>query len=220
MGNRERLIRSAAEIFNRQGYAATSVEDLLADTGVARSNFYYHFDSKLDLARELMERWTSEYHEAVSESWDGADSTAEKRRLLFRLLERDAAEPEGLLDCPLGVLALELAPHDPEIEATLTRFLRRLRERLESLTPEEGAPGGDADDPGDPVADVSAAALVGAMTMCHALRDPAALGRAERGLARLLGDVPSGGGSGAPPEPSRAARDRGPRSPVSAPCAS
>lgn len=215
MGNRERLIRSAAEIFHRQGYAATSVEDLLTDTGVARSNFYYHFDSKLDLARDLMERWTSEYHEAVSESWDEADSPAEKRRLLFRLLEPDAAEPEGLLDCPLGVLALELAPHDPEIEATLTRFLRRLRERLASLTP-----GGTPDDPEGPVADVSAAALVGAMTICHALRDPAALGRAERGLGRLLGEGPSGGGPDASPERIRSARDRGPRSPVSAPCAS
>lgn len=45
---RDRLLTSAAEAVAENGYAATSVEDILKRAGVSRTTFYQLYDGKLD----------------------------------------------------------------------------------------------------------------------------------------------------------------------------
>lgn len=194
MDNRERLIHAAAELFQDQGFAHTSVEDLLDETGIARSNFYYHFDSKLDLAREVVERWAAAYRDAVSGSWSEAGSTDERRRLLFRLLRGSGSEE--MLRLPIAALALELAPHDAEIRGSVADVVEDLERRFASLFDD-----GDRTD-GDSVPRAATSTLMGALVVGHACREPGLSRRADEGLGRLLepcgdrqrGNLPDGGG--------------------------
>lgn len=146
MDNRSRLIRAATELFEKQGFAGTTVEDLLVATGVARSNFYYHFDDKLDLARAVLERWVEACEREL-----GADSRSEPERIedLFRLVLEEGGAGSGngsgdvdedvhRLAPSLGALALELAPHDEEIHDLLVRFLKVLESRLQAAIEEPG----------------------------------------------------------------------------------
>jgi TetR/AcrR family transcriptional repressor of nem operon len=188
MRNRERLVRSAAGLFHRQGYAATSVEDLLSDTGIARSNFYYHFDSKLDLAREILGRWAEQYHRVLDDAWEEAGSPGERLRVMFALMDGRGEEAEGLLACPLGALALELAPHDPEIQETLRELFDRLQERLDEVLA-QGATRSDLEGGATPGPFVALATLVGALMMCHAFRDHEAFDRVSEGLRELVADA-------------------------------
>ena len=55
MGNREKLLEAATAILGRNGYQATSVDEILEAARVAPSNFYYHFKSKEELAIEVLE---------------------------------------------------------------------------------------------------------------------------------------------------------------------
>lgn len=48
------LLETGRELFTRQGLRKTSLEDLVAPTGMAKSSFYQFFDSKEDLYLELM----------------------------------------------------------------------------------------------------------------------------------------------------------------------
>jgi AcrR family transcriptional regulator len=50
---RQRLIDAAAESFRRQGYAATTVDDVVSGAGATRPTFYLHFKTKADLIAEL-----------------------------------------------------------------------------------------------------------------------------------------------------------------------
>src|SRR3954469_20999306 len=50
---RERLLQSAAESFRRQGYAATTVDDVVSGAGATRPTFYLPFKAKADLIAEL-----------------------------------------------------------------------------------------------------------------------------------------------------------------------
>ncbi len=130
MSNRARLIEAAADLFYRRGYQATSVEDVLAATGVARSNFYYHFASKLELAREVVGYWIAEYERNLVEPTLGdlSLSPAERLRRLFACAAGTQDCAAGHTGCPLGSLAVELAQH--EGEAALSDYFRRLQERL------------------------------------------------------------------------------------------
>ncbi len=55
LATRRRMLDSARDLFVRQGYAATTVEQIAADAGVAVQTVYYTFRTKGLLLRELVE---------------------------------------------------------------------------------------------------------------------------------------------------------------------
>lgn len=54
---RERLLQEAEAAVLRKGFAATSIEELIAATGLSKSGFFYHFRDKNDLAKALLVRY-------------------------------------------------------------------------------------------------------------------------------------------------------------------
>ena len=46
---RDQLVETALQLFYRQGFHATGVDQIISDAGVARMTFYKHFPSKNDL---------------------------------------------------------------------------------------------------------------------------------------------------------------------------
>lgn len=53
---RERAIEGAAAVFARVGYAAASISDISSETGVSKGSLYFHFSSKEEIARAVLER--------------------------------------------------------------------------------------------------------------------------------------------------------------------
>ncbi len=47
---RRRIVEQSAAVFNRHGYAGTSMSELMAATGLEKGGLYRHFESKEDLA--------------------------------------------------------------------------------------------------------------------------------------------------------------------------
>jgi len=197
MTNRDRLVLAAGELFYRNGYAATSVEDILEETGVARSNFYYHFRGKLDLAREVLRRWVEGCEEQLSDLCADGHSPAERLRGIFREVRAErAGRADGAgkhVRCPLGPLALELAPHDSEVRRVTSGFQDTLRSALREVI-ESGARSGEFASGLRPeaAARVALATLQGALLMCHARGGDGPLREAESALFELLG-AESGG---------------------------
>ena len=68
---RQEIVRRAAPLFNRQGFAGTSMSDLMKATGLQKGGLYRYFPSKEALAREAFD-YT--WERAVSERLGGLDS--------------------------------------------------------------------------------------------------------------------------------------------------
>lgn len=164
MTNRERLLRTAVELFRDQGYAATSVEDLLAATSVARSNFYYHFDGKEGLARELALRWAASRASALEEAATD-DATPGERVRRIRAVLRDHEEAPG--DGPVvASVALQVAPHDDRVRESLRSLLERVEGLLTEASEGGGPPGEDGKGPAPrQIGRAGAMLLVGALEM-------------------------------------------------------
>lgn len=62
---RERLLSSAIAFFNRKGYAATTVREIVADAGVTKPVLYYYFRNKEGIFLELMRGAWSRFEELV-----------------------------------------------------------------------------------------------------------------------------------------------------------
>lgn len=57
--NRERILDAAEHLVIENGFAATSVDQVLRAAGTSKGAFFHHFDSKLALARALTERYVA-----------------------------------------------------------------------------------------------------------------------------------------------------------------
>jgi AcrR family transcriptional regulator len=53
-GKRERILRSASELFVRQGYRKTSVEEIAHQAGVAKGTVYLYYTNKAEIALHAM----------------------------------------------------------------------------------------------------------------------------------------------------------------------
>lgn len=68
--SRERILRAAAELFARQGFAATPVRRIAEEAGVAQGLLYTYFDGKQGVLRAIFERGMTD----VRASWQGAET--------------------------------------------------------------------------------------------------------------------------------------------------
>jgi len=54
MSRRREIVRRAAEVFDRQGVANTSIEDIAKAVGIKREGVYYYFKSRGDILLEVI----------------------------------------------------------------------------------------------------------------------------------------------------------------------
>jgi TetR/AcrR family transcriptional regulator len=81
---RHRLLRAAVEVFDRKGYAAASVREIVERAGFSKPALYYHFHSKEGLLLAIMQVARAEFEAAVKRGL-AATGSAEER--LTRLCE-------------------------------------------------------------------------------------------------------------------------------------
>ena len=65
----ERLIRVARARFAEDGFAATSLDTIVADAGVTKGSLYHHFDSKADLFSDVYEDEQAALTRRVAEAY-------------------------------------------------------------------------------------------------------------------------------------------------------
>jgi len=74
---RERLLAVAEERVLAKGFAATSIEELIAAVGITKSGFFYHFKDKGELAKGLMLRYLQHDHEVLDGIFQRGDELNE-----------------------------------------------------------------------------------------------------------------------------------------------
>lgn len=62
---RERLLKAAAELFYRDGVAATGIDTITARAGVAKMSLYNNFSSKADLVNAYVEERCADWHDLL-----------------------------------------------------------------------------------------------------------------------------------------------------------
>jgi AcrR family transcriptional regulator len=77
---RRRLVAVARELFGEHGYEDTSVEDVLAASGVARGALYHHFQSKAELFDAVAETVFAEVARATDAAARAGQTPLERLR--------------------------------------------------------------------------------------------------------------------------------------------
>ena len=139
---RELLLDLAERAVMEKGYAATSIEELIAAAGITKSGFFYHFDGKPALAKALMQR-DNQRTEAAFESIFGmaaaryADPLAALLDGLVELGEMAAVSPNAYPGCLAAAFSYQEAQFDDDHHALMREgFLmrrRQIRKRLDKV---------------------------------------------------------------------------------------
>ena len=91
---RQAILDAALSVFARQGYAGTSIQDILEEIGVSKPALYYHFESKAGLFRALLDHAYDEcfrlMQTAVAPLPPGEDQLAAAASALFSFANQHA----------------------------------------------------------------------------------------------------------------------------------
>ena len=108
---RQKIIHSALQLFNRHGFTAASIDDIMAGAGMTRGGFYSYFQSKSDLYAEAISCFVSEKLEGVAAVDKASDRAA---KIIRDYLSRQHFE-EVETSCPLIGLPNDLSRTDQSV---------------------------------------------------------------------------------------------------------
>ncbi|MGH7889529.1 MAG: TetR/AcrR family transcriptional regulator, partial [Thermodesulfobacteriota bacterium] len=132
--SREKIIEVAGELFHKRGYHQTSLDEILEESGVTKSNFYYHFKTKEELALTVLDMRIKQFESEVVSGALGESYISPKNRLL-KLYDRVIKFHRVLKckgGCPFGNLAIEMSDVNDKFRERLSQFFTRWEKAIES----------------------------------------------------------------------------------------
>src|SRR5437762_7204493 len=104
---RSRIVEAAADLIYAHGVERTSLDEVMATSGVSKSQLYHYFADKDALVLEVIARQTERVLDAQQPHLEALDSLPALRAWRDAIVRLNkAAQGKG---CPLGSLASELA---------------------------------------------------------------------------------------------------------------
>lgn len=178
---RDRLLDAAARLFYADGVAATGIDVITAEAGVAKMSLYNNFSSKEELVSAYLEDRHAEWLELYRARAESAATPRDGVLAVFdAYLDHASAEyVRGFRGCALLNAAAEFPADSPAREA-----VRRHKEQVESILAEHLVAIASADEAAR-VAEHCSFLLEGAMSRAGLDGRPDRLTRA-RGLASAL----------------------------------
>ncbi|GAA0539491.1 TetR/AcrR family transcriptional regulator [Saccharopolyspora spinosporotrichia] len=177
------MLDTAMELFQRQGYHATGLNQVLAESAAPRGSLYFHFPGgKQQLAAESVAVAGRRMGELIEAALDRADGPREAVSLVVDALAAILEGSDFQLGCPVATVALEASAASEDVrdachgayaawlEALRVRFLRW------GIAPERAGE----------LATVALSMLEGALLLARVQRDVSALRTAAGQLAGLL----------------------------------
>jgi TetR/AcrR family transcriptional regulator, transcriptional repressor for nem operon len=126
----EKIITAVRDLFWRQGYAATSLDDLMQVTGLGKGSIYGAFGDKRNLFLAVLRVYADERVVQAREALTSDKPAIERLRDLFPIRQKRKPSPASCPGCFLFNSTTELALHDPEVRKISTRVYAAIGQLL------------------------------------------------------------------------------------------
>lgn len=147
---RERILVEATRLVHRKGFEATSINDLMAVTGVKKGCLYFHFSGKEELSLAVLEKAKADFFASFDSALAGK---APSERLDYFFKETLGQTKNGKFDgCIFGNTALEMSGRNRRLSKFVEEVFAEWSERISTVVK-------DAQDAGRVRRDLSAANL-------------------------------------------------------------
>lgn len=180
---RAQVLAAARELFTRQGYHATGINQVLAEARAPKGSLYFHFPGgKEQLAVEAVAMGANELGQVIDAVIEHSPDPPAAVRTVAALLAARLEGSDFVEGCPIATVALDAsAASTPVREACRDGYGRWLASITRDLV-REGVPAGSASD----LALLALSALEGALLLARAQRDTGPLRRVADRVAALI----------------------------------
>src|ERR1700744_6714610 len=126
---RDRIVQAAADLMYVKGVNATTLDDVIAASGVSKSQLYWHFPGKEDLIHAVIALRGQQVLERENQRLQRLHSYRGLIRWRNALVQANSLQ-NGAYGCALGSMANELADRDEQAVVTLAELFGSWEELL------------------------------------------------------------------------------------------
>lgn len=175
---RESILNNAEALVLSHGFAGASIDKVIAKAGITKGTFFYHFKSKRELAKILIERFHSKDMDQFNRLMKRAETLSEdplQQLIIFVGLLEDMLDQlnEPFPGCLFASYVYQSEQFDEEIMCVCSQamvdwremFAIKIRQAIEFHQPDQKV---DADS----VADLLTCIFEGALLISKTLKDP------------------------------------------------
>jgi len=185
-GTRGHIMDVAAEEFQKRGYHATSMHDIMRIARVPGGSVYHYFPTKKSLGLAVIrERVAASVANTWIEPLRKPLSASQAILAVFDAVA-DNMRSGAVLGCPLNNLTLELSRTDRDFQLALREVFERWEQAIAGRLRDGAATGGAANADYSRMATVVVAVFSGAMSLAKAAQNAAPIRTCREELVRLL----------------------------------
>lgn len=135
---RERILETAARLFQRQGYHATGLNQIIQESGSPKGSLYHYFpNGKDELAVEAI-LWTKRtIGEKIQAFLAQRDDPVDAIQALIRATAQSVRDIESIIPCTVSLLSLEMSllsePIRAACESTMDAWAALFSEKLRGI---------------------------------------------------------------------------------------
>jgi AcrR family transcriptional regulator len=173
------ILDQTAALFNRQGYAGSSMADVMRVTGLQKGGIYNHFRSKDQLALEAFDLAAQLTQQRFMGALKGKRHAVARLMAMLSVYGRFLADPPVEGGCPLLNTAIDSDDTHPALRERTQRAMDAWRSLIERIV-HKGIARGELVSTADPatVATILIATIEGGIMLSKLYDDPAHLARA------------------------------------------
>ena len=179
---RQRMIDTASTLFEQQGYAATGINQILAESNTPRGSFYFHFkEGKEELGLAVIENHQAKFAVMLREILHQSPTTRAGVENVIDTLAMQMESSQCQTGCPITAIATEMAGISTQLResaaAAYEDWSTLITPRLisEGRSPEEAYS----------IARATISTIEGALIMCRVYQNRGPLDDIKYQLARL-----------------------------------
>ncbi|MDF1676722.1 MAG: TetR/AcrR family transcriptional regulator [Vicingaceae bacterium] len=125
----QEVLTKAMNLFWKQGYSATSVQDLVTHLGINRASIYDTFGDKEKLFLKAFENYRKANTQGIIQFFDNQNNVKEGFRQLFEMAIEDSVNDQEKKGCFVVNTTTELIPGDE----TILKIIEENRKTFEAI---------------------------------------------------------------------------------------
>lgn len=130
---RQLIITQSAPLFNQKGFAGTSMQDIMAATGLTKGGIYGHFESKEEIALAAFEHASGIITRMIGERIASKESASDKLQAILQFYRTYLFSPPVQGGCPVLNTSVEADDTNPLLRASVVKVLNRLHKAVANI---------------------------------------------------------------------------------------
>jgi TetR/AcrR family transcriptional repressor of nem operon len=135
---RERILEIAEAAVLTKGFGATSIDEVIAEAGLTKSGFFYHFKDKNALAREMLRRYVATNDQLFDDIFARgralSDDPLQAFLISLKLLAETMADlPSGHPGCLIASICYQERLFDREVRELTAQSVRAWNARFRKI---------------------------------------------------------------------------------------